>query len=45
VATDLDNRAAPLIRYRSGDLVRIDRQPCGCGRTHARQWVVGRCGE
>ncbi|MGW3966976.1 phenylacetate--CoA ligase family protein [Amycolatopsis sp. NPDC005003] len=45
VATDLDNRAAPLIRYRSGDLVRIDRRPCGCGRTHARQWVVGRCGE
>ncbi|MEV6876845.1 phenylacetate--CoA ligase family protein [Amycolatopsis sp. NPDC051128] len=45
VATDLDNRAAPLIRYRSGDLVRLSRQRCGCGRTHARQWVVGRCGE
>jgi phenylacetate-CoA ligase len=45
VATDLDNRAAPLIRYRSGDLVRLSRDRCGCGRTHARQWVVGRRGD
>ncbi len=45
VATDLDNRAAPLIRYRSGDLVRLSRDTCGCGRTHARQWVVGRRGD
>lgn len=45
VATDLDNRAAPLIRYRSGDLVRLSRKVCGCGRTHARQWVVGRRGD
>ena len=45
VATDLDDRAAPLIRYRSGDLIRLGRDPCGCGRTHARQWVVGRRGD
>lgn len=45
VATDLDNLAAPLIRYRSGDLVRLDRDTCGCGRTHARQWIVGRRGD
>lgn len=45
VATDLDNLAAPLIRYRSGDLVRLDRDTCGCGRTHARMWVVGRRGD
>lgn len=45
VATDLDNRAAPLIRYRSGDLVRLRQDTCGCGRTHARQWVVGRRGD
>ena len=45
VATDLDNRAAPLIRYRSGDLVRLGTQTCGCGRTHARMWVVGRRGD
>jgi phenylacetate-CoA ligase len=45
VATDLDNRAAPLIRYRSGDLVRLSADVCGCGRTHARQWVLGRSGD
>ncbi|MCX4095700.1 phenylacetate--CoA ligase family protein [Nocardia sp. alder85J] len=45
VATDLDNRAAPLIRYRSGDLVRLDRGVCGCGRTHVRQWIIGRLGD
>ncbi len=45
VATDLDNRAAPLIRYRSGDLVRIERETCACGRTHARQWIVARTGD
>lgn len=45
VATDLDNKAAPLIRFRSGDLVRLDRSTCDCGRTHAREWVIGRCGD
>jgi len=45
VATDLDNPAAPLIRYRSEDLVRLSRRPCGCGRTHARMWVAGRSGD
>jgi phenylacetate-CoA ligase len=45
VATDLDNPAAPLIRYRSEDLVRLSRERCGCGRTHARMWVAGRRGD
>ncbi|WP_405136541.1 phenylacetate--CoA ligase family protein [Nocardia sp. NBC_01388] len=45
VATDLDNRAAPLIRFRSGDLVRFNRDVCGCGRTHTRQWLIGRAGD
>jgi len=45
VATDIDNLAGPLIRYRSGDLVRLSREPVASGRTHARQWVVGRKGE
>ncbi|MFC4503415.1 MULTISPECIES: phenylacetate--CoA ligase family protein [Streptomyces] len=45
VATDLDNRAAPLIRYRSEDLVRLSHDTCGCGRTHARMWVAGRRGD
>jgi phenylacetate-CoA ligase len=45
VATDLDNRAAPLIRYRSEDMVRLARDTCGCGRTHGRMWVAGRRGD
>jgi len=45
VATDLDNLAAPLIRYRSSDLVRLSRDRCGCGRTHGRMWLAGRRGD
>ncbi|UGQ11183.1 phenylacetate--CoA ligase family protein [Yinghuangia sp. ASG 101] len=45
VATDLDNSAAPLIRYRSEDLARLSRETCGCGRTHSRMWVSGRRGD
>lgn len=45
VATDLDNTAAPLIRYRSEDLVRLNRETCPCGRTHGRMWVAGRSGD
>jgi phenylacetate-coenzyme A ligase PaaK-like adenylate-forming protein len=45
VATDLDNMAAPYIRFRSGDIVRITREPAPSGRTHARMWVLGRTGD
>jgi phenylacetate-CoA ligase len=45
VATSLFNAVAPLIRYRSDDLVRLDRSPCRCGRTHARMWPLGRLGD
>jgi phenylacetate-CoA ligase len=45
VVTDIDNLVAPLIRYRAEDLVRLDRGTCGCGRTHVRQWPVGRAGD
>ncbi len=45
VATSLSNRVAPLIRYRSDDIVRINRTVCGCGRTHARMWPIGRKGD
>lgn len=45
VATDIDNRAAPYIRFRSGDLVRLSREPSSIGRTHARMWVSGRAGD
>jgi phenylacetate-CoA ligase len=45
VATTLFNRVAPLIRYRSDDIVRVSREPCACGRTHARMWPIGRRGD
>jgi phenylacetate-CoA ligase len=45
VATSLDDLAAPLIRYRTDDLVRMTGDPCGCGRTHSRMWIVGRKGD
>lgn len=45
VATTLFNRAFPLVRYRSGDLVRLSHEPCACGRTHARVWPLGRLGD
>jgi phenylacetate-CoA ligase len=42
VITALADRAAPLIRYRSGDLVRYTTQVCGCGIEHGRIRTVGR---
>ncbi len=45
IATDLDNLAAPYIRFRSGDLVRVSREPSTLGRTHARMWLAGRRGD
>ncbi|MFZ5573159.1 MAG: phenylacetate--CoA ligase family protein [Thermodesulfobacteriota bacterium] len=36
VITTLMREAFPLIRYRTGDLTRINREPCACGRTHLR---------
>jgi phenylacetate-CoA ligase len=45
VATALVNRVAPLVRFRSGDLVDLDRRPCACGRTHARVRTLGRLGD
>ncbi len=42
VATSLTNKVAPLIRYRSDDIVRLSTEPCPCGRTHARMWSLGR---
>lgn len=42
VVTDLHNRAMPLIRYQVGDVVRVDRTPCPCGRNTPRITVEGR---
>jgi phenylacetate-CoA ligase len=36
VITTLTKEALPLIRYRTGDVTSVNRQPCRCGRTHAR---------
>ena len=36
----------PLVRFRTGDLVRLDYAPCPCGRTFARMSrIAGRCDE
>jgi phenylacetate-CoA ligase len=36
VLTNLGRIGMPLIRYRTGDLCVISREPCGCGRRGAR---------
>jgi phenylacetate-CoA ligase len=36
VITTLTKEALPLIRYRTGDIVSINRSPCRCGRTSPR---------
>lgn len=43
--TSLINDVDPLIRYRSGDMIRLTTEPCACGRTSARFWTVGRSGD
>jgi phenylacetate-coenzyme A ligase PaaK-like adenylate-forming protein len=40
------NEALPLIRYRTGDRIRlISLDPCACGITHPRVEFLGRCTE
>ena len=36
VITTLTKEAFPLIRFRTGDITRIDKTPCACGRSHCR---------
>ncbi len=36
VGTSLHNSAMPLLRYRTGDMSAIMREPCACGRTSRR---------
>ena len=45
VVTPLQNSVDPLVRFRSEDLVWLTREPCPCGRTHARYRVQGRTGD
>ncbi|MDR2446383.1 MAG: AMP-binding protein [Treponema sp.] len=42
VFTTLRKKARPIIRFRTGDIGRIDLTPCKCGRTHGRIYVDGR---
>ncbi len=44
VITNLGRVGFPVIRYRTGDIVRIDNAPCACGRTFTRfaGGVIGR---
>jgi phenylacetate-CoA ligase len=44
VMTNLGRAGMPLIRYRTGDRVKLDRSPCACGRSYARLLggVIGR---
>jgi phenylacetate-CoA ligase len=44
VFTTLIREAMPLIRYRTGDLVEIDRDRCPCGRSWPRVHIKGRLG-
>jgi len=45
VSTTLIDKVAPLLRYRSDDLVRVTREECACGRTHGRVHTLGRKGD
>lgn len=42
VFTTLRKHARPLIRFRTGDIGRIDTGKCKCGRTHGRIYINGR---
>ncbi len=43
VITPLEKEALPLLRYRTGDLSRLNYEPCKCGRTTARiMKIMGR---
>jgi phenylacetate-CoA ligase len=43
VLTTLTREAMPVVRFRTGDLTTLDREPCGCGRRNARMSkVLGR---
>lgn len=42
VYTTIDREATPVLRYRCRDMVRINAEPCSCGRTNFRFTVIGR---
>jgi len=42
VVTMLADPLLPLIRFRTDDLMSVNREPCGCGRTQMRYKMMGR---
>lgn len=40
VFTTLTKEAMPLLRYRTGDIASLNREPCVCGRTSARMSAI-----
>lgn len=40
VITTLTKQALPIIRYRTGDITRLHKEPCSCGRTFVRMESV-----
>ena len=42
VYTTLTREAMPVVRFRGGDIARIEGTSCECGRTSFRQRVIGR---
>lgn len=45
VYTPLGREATPLLRYRSGDYIRVTGTSCSCGRTSPRMQCIGRVDE
>lgn len=45
VVTSLMDDVAPLVRYRTDDLIVFKRDRCSCGRTHGRMTLLGRKGD
>ena len=45
IVTSLADPATALVRYCTGDIVTVNRDECGCGRTHLRIKPVGRKGD
>jgi phenylacetate-CoA ligase len=42
VVTMLGDPLLPLVRFRTDDLMIVNREPCGCGRTQMRYRMMGR---
>lgn len=40
VITSLTKEALPIVRYRTGDISKLNYEPCACGRTHVRMAKV-----